>query len=70
VLCEEFLGIQLERRLTAQTVESLKGRLEARQEARRNKDWNLADRIRDEIAREGYAIEDTAQGPLLKPSSS
>jgi cysteinyl-tRNA synthetase len=36
-----------------------------RDEARRNKDWDLADRLRDELHTEGWAIEDTSEGPIL-----
>jgi cysteinyl-tRNA synthetase len=36
-----------------------------RDEARRKKDWPLADRLRDELRAEGWAIEDTPEGPIL-----
>ncbi len=36
--------------------------VEKRQQARANKDWAEADRIRDELAAEGVVIEDTAEG--------
>jgi cysteinyl-tRNA synthetase len=36
--------------------------LEARSQARANKDWGTADAIRDGLAELGYTIEDTAQG--------
>jgi cysteinyl-tRNA synthetase len=39
--------------------------LEKRTEARRNKDYKLADELRDEITARGYSIEDTANGPKL-----
>ena len=40
--------------------------LEKRVEARQNKDWNLADKIREEIDALGYVVEDTDQGPIIK----
>ena len=40
--------------------------LEKRAEARRNKDWNFADKIREEIDALGYVVEDTDQGPIVK----
>ena len=36
-----------------------------RQEARKNRDFALADRLRDEIAAAGYMLEDTKEGPKL-----
>jgi cysteinyl-tRNA synthetase len=36
-----------------------------RERARRERDWSLADRIRDELLAEGWAIEDTSEGPIL-----
>src|SRR5918997_1565556 len=36
-----------------------------RERARREKDWSPADRIRDELHSEGWAIEDTSEGPIL-----
>ena len=40
--------------------------LEARLEARKRKDWPEADRLRLELAKTGWAIEDTAQGQKIK----
>jgi cysteinyl-tRNA synthetase len=37
--------------------------LEQRQEARKRKDYATADRIRDQLAEMGIAVEDTPQGP-------
>ena len=36
-----------------------------REQARREKNWPLADRLRDELHAEGWAIEDTPEGPVL-----
>ena len=36
--------------------------IDARQEARANKNWTESDRIRDELAAMGITIEDTKQG--------
>ncbi|HEV7735899.1 MAG TPA: cysteine--tRNA ligase [Chlamydiales bacterium] len=46
--------------------EHLEKLLARREEARRLKDWNLSDELRDEIGAAGYAIEDTATGARLK----
>jgi cysteinyl-tRNA synthetase len=36
-----------------------------RERARRGKDWATADRLRDELAEAGWAVEDTPDGPIL-----
>src|ERR671917_1290569 len=36
-----------------------------RELARREKDWATADRLRDELAERGWAVEDTPDGPIL-----
>ena len=38
-----------------------------RQQARDAKDWATADALRDEITAAGYEIEDTPQGPNIRP---
>lgn len=40
--------------------------VEEREKARKNKDFELADKLRDEIKAKGYSIEDTPEGPKLK----
>lgn len=39
---------------------------EARETARRERDWGRADELRDAIARAGYQIEDTRDGPRVR----
>jgi cysteinyl-tRNA synthetase len=41
---------------------------EARVEAKKNKDWAEADRLRDEVSAAGWTIQDTPTGPKLKKS--
>ena len=41
-------------------------RVQARQDARRGKDFARADALRDELAAEGWVIEDTPDGPRVK----
>lgn len=40
--------------------------LEVREEARQERDWERADRIRDRLAELGFVIEDTAAGPRCR----
>jgi cysteinyl-tRNA synthetase len=49
--------------LTALRIEEL---IRRRDRARAEKNWQEADRIRDELGREGIVLEDTAKGTLWK----
>src|SRR5215210_1188366 len=40
-------------------------RVAERERARRDKDWAIADHLRDELHAEGWAVEDTPDGPIL-----
>ncbi|MEW6636262.1 MAG: cysteine--tRNA ligase [Actinomycetota bacterium] len=40
-------------------------RVAEREKARRSKDWAVADRLRDELRSEGWAVEDTPEGPVV-----
>ena len=40
--------------------------LELRQQARKDRNWSEADRLRDELASRGWVVQDTPQGPKLK----
>jgi cysteinyl-tRNA synthetase len=40
-------------------------RVAEREEARRKKDWTTADRLRDELHADGWAVEDTPEGPIV-----
>jgi cysteinyl-tRNA synthetase len=42
-------------------------RAAGREAARREKDWATADRLRDELHADGWAVEDTPEGPVLSP---
>ncbi|MFC2134623.1 cysteine--tRNA ligase [Bacteroidota bacterium] len=37
-----------------------------REQARKNKDWNAADKARDTLKKKGYYVDDTPQGPVVK----
>jgi cysteinyl-tRNA synthetase len=45
--------------------EQMLRRVVEREQARRDRDWAAADRIRDELHAEGWAVEDTPEGPIL-----
>jgi cysteinyl-tRNA synthetase len=40
--------------------------VDRRAAARKNKDWNLSDTLRDEIKALGYILEDTPQGQKVR----
>jgi len=80
-LIEEFdqvLGLRLSQRAAArEEAESartqkegvpprLQALLEARTQAKREKNWAQADRLRDELRAQGYEVTDTKDGPVLK----
>ena len=55
------LGL-LYNRKTASLDDKIEALIEARNEARKNKNWAEADRIRDELKAQGIVLEDTPQG--------
>ncbi len=38
-----------------------------REEARKTKNWAMADTLRDEILAAGFLVEDSKSGPKVKP---
>ena len=48
------------------TPEAVKALVQARVEAKKNKDFAQADRIRQQVLEMGYAIEDTPKGPKVR----
>jgi cysteinyl-tRNA synthetase len=46
--------------------ELLDGLLEKREDARKNKQWDVADNIRDEIECLGFEVQDTSDGPVWR----
>ena len=67
---DRVLGLNLEgtgkNRLEDKLPPDLQGLLDARQEARKNKDWKRADELRSELRATGIEIEDTPQGVRWK----
>ncbi len=62
----QVLGVLTFEKQEEEIPKDLQEALEQRQEARRAKNWALADTLRDKILNAGYVIEDTAQGARLK----
>jgi cysteinyl-tRNA synthetase len=63
-LSTEVEGVRI--RYSEEPGEEILGRVAARENARREMDWATADRLRDELYAEGWAAEDTSEGPILR----
>ncbi|MFW6413917.1 MAG: cysteine--tRNA ligase [Verrucomicrobiota bacterium] len=64
--CDKVLGVLDIEDKQKEIPEYVKHRLEERQQARKAKDFKKADAIRDELKAEGWVIEDTPKGPIVK----
>ncbi|QIN83673.1 cysteine--tRNA ligase [Rubrobacter tropicus] len=62
-LAVEVGGVRV--RYTEEPGEEVLGLAANRELARRAKDWATADRLREELAEAGWAVEDTPDGPIL-----
>ena len=67
---DTVLGIQIDKEAEVasqeQIPEEIMGLVKEREEARKNKEWNKSDELRDLINSKGYDIKDTKQGTELK----
>lgn len=59
------LGLDTVRKEEIVVTERMQALLDAREEARRQRNFAESDRLRDEISREGYTIKDTKDGQIL-----
>lgn len=68
LVMDEVLGFDVESMKAEETSvdESIQQLLEQREQARKDKDFATADRIRDELLAQGLEIVDTAEGPKVK----
>lgn len=63
---DEVFGLELLKKEKLSIPVEIKKLIDERETARKAKDWKLADKIRDKINREGYALEDTEKGVVVK----
>ena len=63
-LSTEVEGVRI--RYSEEPGEETFRRVAARENARLEKDWATADSLRDELHAEGWAVEDTSEGPILR----
>ncbi|MDO8628522.1 MAG: cysteine--tRNA ligase [Nanoarchaeota archaeon] len=61
------LGLRLDQLITKPAPENIKKLAEQREEARKKKDWKKADQLRKQAEQQGYLIEDSEKGPIIKP---
>ncbi|MGB9857722.1 MAG: cysteine--tRNA ligase [Dictyoglomaceae bacterium] len=65
---DKVLGLSLDSppEIKIEVPEEIWNLLEERERARKEKNWELADKIREEIKNKGYIVEDTPQGPRIR----
>jgi len=63
---DKVLGLDLEKTRGIKITQEIKKLAESRENARKEKNWEKADKIRKEIEKQGYKIEDAPEGPKIK----
>ena len=67
--CDRVLGLRLGERQPAEAVvpDGIAALVQQRQRARAEKRWQEADALREQVKAAGYDIDDTPQGPRIRP---
>lgn len=63
---DEVLGLDLKSVKKTTISSEVKSLVKQRESARKDKDWQKADQLRDNVNKLGYSIEDTKEGPKIK----
>jgi cysteinyl-tRNA synthetase len=66
LLADEILGLGLEKFIKRKIPQKIKDKVLLREKLRKEKNWEMADKIREELLKLGYKIEDTDFGPIVK----
>jgi cysteinyl-tRNA synthetase len=66
LLADEILGLGLEKFIKRKIPQKIKDKVLLREKLRKEKKWEMADKIREELLKLGYKIEDTKFGPFVK----
>jgi cysteinyl-tRNA synthetase len=66
LLADEILGLGLEKFIKRKIPQKIKDKVLLREKLRKEKNWEMADKIREELLKLGYKIEDTKFGPFVK----
>ena len=68
IWADSFLGLDLTRAPEVLEIpEEVQDLVAQRKAARENKEWQLSDQLRDQVAQLGWAIKDTPEGQTLEP---
>jgi len=63
---DKVFGLDLLKKEKIKIPENIKKLIKEREEARKNKDWGNADKLRIKIKKLGYNIEDTEKGTIVR----
>lgn len=66
---DKVLGLGLDRIRKTEIPEEINKLVQKREECRKEKNFEEADRLRKEIEAKGFSVEDTLEGPLVKQKS-
>jgi cysteinyl-tRNA synthetase len=64
---DRVLGLDLDKTKPAEPPAQIKKMAQDREQYRQQKKWQKADVLRNQIEKQGWVVEDTIQGPKLKP---
>ncbi|MBD3209435.1 cysteine--tRNA ligase [Candidatus Woesearchaeota archaeon] len=63
---DEVLGLGMKQVKLSEVDDGIEALIERREEARKHKDWETADKIRDDLKQQGIELRDTPEGPRWK----
>ncbi len=63
---DEVLGLELLKKEKIKIPEKIKELVKEREKARKEKNWKLADELREKIKKKGFVVEDTEEGSVVK----
>ena len=63
---DKVLGLSLSTVERVEISAEIRGLIAEREEARHQRGWEEADRIREELEKRGYILEDTVRGTVVK----
>ena len=65
-IMDEVFGLDLLKTKKISIPSEIKKLVKERETARKNKNWDLSDKLRDKINKLGYTIDDTKEGSIVK----